>query len=115
MGGYFHLTEDSVDNTLRVAATVSLDHLFVRLNLRFRRDGVEDEAVEAVLADGGSIVLPGWTELVETRQEYDIPVLSKIPYADRLFTNVGYSRETERPFLILTPHVIKEKNMVGRE
>jgi type II secretory pathway component GspD/PulD (secretin) len=42
----------------------------------------------------------------ETRQEFGPPVLSRIPYVNRLFKNVGVGRETEKVFLMVTPRVI---------
>jgi hypothetical protein len=101
----FHLADEGVDAALRVTPTVSADRRFIRLNLRLRREGAEDEKVEVVLSDGGSFVLPVGTALHETRQEFATPILSRIPYVNRLFTNVGYGRETEQVFLILTPRI----------
>src|SRR5262249_15685946 len=40
--------------------------------------------------DGGTVLLGGLKTLVEARNEFGVPVLSKIPYVNRLFRNVGY-------------------------
>jgi type II secretory pathway component GspD/PulD (secretin) len=104
----FRLAEDGARVALGVTPTVSADRRFVRLNVRLSRDGAEDQKVKAVLAEGCSVVLPGWAVTHETRQEYGPPVLSRIPYVNRLFKNVGYGRESEKVFLMVTPRVIVE-------
>jgi type II secretory pathway component GspD/PulD (secretin) len=100
------LAGEGANVALSITPTVSADRRSVRLNLRLRRDGAEDEKVKAVLADGCSVVLPGWSVTRETRQEFGPPVLSRIPYVNRLFKNVGYGRESEKRFLMVTPRVI---------
>jgi type II secretory pathway component GspD/PulD (secretin) len=56
--------------------------------------------------DGGTVLLGGLKTLREGRNEFGPPILSKIPYIDRLFKNVGYGRETESLLLMVTPRVI---------
>ena len=56
--------------------------------------------------DGGTVLLGGLKTLREGRNEFGPPILSKIPYLDRLFKNVGYGRETESLLLMVTPRVI---------
>jgi type II secretory pathway component GspD/PulD (secretin) len=56
--------------------------------------------------DGGTVVLSLGSRPVERRFEYAPPVLGAIPYLGRLFTTVGYGRETEHVLLLLTPRVI---------
>ena len=56
--------------------------------------------------DGGTVVFSLGRQLVETRSETSVPVLSQIPYLNRLVTNVGYGRETQHVFVFLTPRVI---------
>jgi len=56
--------------------------------------------------DGGTVLLGGLKRLSEGRNEFGPPVLSKIPYLDRLFKNVGYGRETESLLMMVTPHII---------
>jgi hypothetical protein len=58
------------------------------------------------IPDGKSALLEGWKKVRETRTEYGPPVLSKVPYLDRLFKNVGYGREMESVVLLVTPHII---------
>jgi type II secretory pathway component GspD/PulD (secretin) len=56
--------------------------------------------------DGGTVLLGGMKILNEGRNEYGPPILSKIPYIDRLFKNVGYGKDTSSLLLMVTPRVI---------
>jgi type II secretory pathway component GspD/PulD (secretin) len=56
--------------------------------------------------DGGTVLLGGLKTLREGRNEFGPPVLSKVPYLNRLFKNVGYGREAESLLLMVTPRVI---------
>jgi Flp pilus assembly secretin CpaC len=56
--------------------------------------------------DGGTVLLGGLKRLSEGRNEFGPPVLSKIPYINRLFKNVGYGREVESLLLMVTPRII---------
>jgi hypothetical protein len=58
------------------------------------------------IADGRTAALPCGTQLVESRQEFGPPILSQIPYVNRLFRNVGYGREPQTLLLLVTPRVI---------
>lgn len=56
--------------------------------------------------DGGTVLLGGLKRMAEGRNEAGPPVLSKIPYIDRLFRNVGYNREAESLMIMVTPRII---------
>jgi hypothetical protein len=58
------------------------------------------------IPDGQTAVLAGLKRPVEQRSEYGPPVLSNIPYINRLFKNVGYGRSTESLLVLVTPHII---------
>ncbi len=47
------------------------------------------------MPDGGTVLLGGIKRLSEGRNERGVPMLSKIPYINRLFKNVGIGRETQ--------------------
>jgi general secretion pathway protein D len=59
----------------------------------------------------------GLKTLVEGRNEYGPPVLSKIPYISRLFKNVGYGREAQSLMIMVTARIIineeEEKEFTG--
>ncbi|MBI1913939.1 MAG: hypothetical protein HYS12_04275 [Planctomycetes bacterium] len=60
----------------------------------------------AVVPDGGTVLLGGLKRLSEGRNEFGPPILSKIPYINRLFKNVGYGREAESILMMVTPRII---------
>ncbi len=56
--------------------------------------------------DGGTILLGGIKRLAEGRTERGVPILSKIPYVNRLFRNVGIGRQASSLMLMVTPRII---------
>jgi type II secretory pathway component GspD/PulD (secretin) len=58
------------------------------------------------IPDGGTVILGGLKTLSEGRNEFGPPVLSKLPYVNRLFRNVGYGREAQSLLLMVTPRII---------
>jgi general secretion pathway protein D len=56
--------------------------------------------------DGGTVLLGGIKRLQEGRNEFGVPLLSKIPYVDRLFRNIGIGRTTESLMMMVTPRII---------
>ncbi|HMC64714.1 MAG TPA: hypothetical protein VKI65_07230, partial [Gemmataceae bacterium] len=67
--------------------------------------------------DGGTVLLGGLKLLNEGRNEFGPPILSKIPYINRLFKNVGYGRDTTSLMLMVTPRIIinreEEERVLG--
>jgi general secretion pathway protein D len=67
--------------------------------------------------DGGTVLLGGIKRLREGRNEYGVPILSKIPYINRLFKNVGLGRTTDSLMLMVTPRIIiqeeEEEKLLG--
>jgi type II secretory pathway component GspD/PulD (secretin)/tetratricopeptide (TPR) repeat protein len=59
-----------------------------------------------MVPDGGTVLMGGLKTLREGRNEFGPPILSKIPYINRLFKNVGYGRETESLLMMVTPRII---------
>jgi general secretion pathway protein D len=56
--------------------------------------------------DGGTVLLGGIKRLSEGRSERGVPMLSKMPYINRLFKNVGVGRETQSLMMMVTPRII---------
>ncbi|TWT73553.1 outer membrane porin HofQ [Posidoniimonas polymericola] len=56
--------------------------------------------------DGGTVLLGGIKRLSEGRSEVGVPLLSKLPYVNRLFKNVGIGRETDSLMMMVTPRII---------
>ena len=67
--------------------------------------------------DGGTVLLGGIKRLREGRNEFGVPILSKVPYINRLFRNVGIGRSTESLMLMVTPRIIiqeeEEEKLLG--
>lgn len=59
-----------------------------------------------VCPDGGTVLLGGLKTLAENRNEFGPPFLSKIPYLNRLFKNVGVGRQTRHIMIMVTPRII---------
>ncbi len=56
--------------------------------------------------DGGTVLMGGLKRLSEGRNEFGPPILSKIPYLNRLFRNTGYGRSAESLLIMVTPRII---------
>ena len=67
--------------------------------------------------DGGTVLLGGIKRLREGRNEFGVPILSKVPYINRLFKNVGLGRTTDSLMLMVTPRIIiqeeEEEKLLG--
>ena len=56
--------------------------------------------------DGGTVLLGGIKRLKEGRNERGVPMLNKLPFINRLFSNVGIGREASSLMLMVTPRII---------
>jgi type II secretory pathway component GspD/PulD (secretin) len=65
--------------------------------------------------DGGTVLLGGLKSLSEGRNEYGPPILSKIPYLDRLVKNTGYGREAQSMMIMVTPRIIINSEEAERQ
>ncbi|MEQ8848668.1 hypothetical protein [Botrimarina sp.] len=65
--------------------------------------------------DGGTVLLGGIKRLSEGRREFGVPLLSKLPYINRLFRNVGIGRETDSLMLMVTPRIIIQEEEEARQ
>lgn len=63
-------------------------------------------ATTVSVPDGGTVLLGGVKRLSEGRNEFGVPLLSKIPYVNRLFRNIGIGRETQSLMMMVTPRII---------
>jgi general secretion pathway protein D len=71
-------------------------------------------ATTVSVPDGGTVLLGGIKRLREERNEFGVPLLSKVPYIDRLFRNVGIGRETDSLMMMVTPHIIIQEEEEDR-
>ena len=69
---------------------------------------IQSVTVQTTVAvpDGGTVLMGGLKRLSEARNEYGPPILSKIPYINRLFRNTGYGREATSLLMMITPRII---------
>lgn len=65
--------------------------------------------------DGGTVLLGGIKRLSEGRSEVGVPLLSKLPYVNRLFKNVGIGRETDSLMMMVTPRIIIQEEEEERQ
>lgn len=74
----------------------------------FQQPGFSSIQVDTTVnvPDGGTVVLGGMKTLAEARNEFGPPVLSKIPYLNRLFKNVAWGREAHTLMIMVTPRII---------
>src|SRR5262249_15823352 len=56
--------------------------------------------------DAATVIMGGLKRLSEARSEFGPPILSKVPYINRLFKNTGYGRDTESLLIMVTPRII---------
>ncbi|MCY2973444.1 MAG: general secretion pathway protein GspD [Planctomycetota bacterium] len=68
--------------------------------------GVTNVSTTVNVPDGGTILLGGIKRLREGRTERGVPMLSKIPYINRLFKNVAIGRDTNTLMMTVTPRII---------
>ncbi|HKB01425.1 MAG TPA: hypothetical protein VKD90_04355 [Gemmataceae bacterium] len=79
-----------------------------------RFSNMETQTV-VVVPDGGTVVMGGLKWMTEGRHEFGPPVLSKIPYLNRLFKNVAYGREGRSILIMVTPRVIINREEQERQ
>jgi type II secretory pathway component GspD/PulD (secretin) len=63
--------------------------------------------------DGGTVLLGGLKTMAEGRNEFGPPVLSKIPYINRLFRNQAFGREAQSIMIMVTPRIIINEEIEG--
>ncbi len=68
--------------------------------------GITSVSTTVSVPDGGTILMGGIKRLREGRTERGTPILSKIPYINRLFKNNAIGRETSTLMMTVTPRII---------
>jgi len=66
--------------------------------------------------DGGTVLLGGIKRMTEVRRENGVPMLSKLPYINRLFENVAIGKASESLMMMVTPRIIiqsEEEEAIG--
>ena len=78
--------------------------------------GTTSVSTTVSVPDGGTILMGGIKRLREGRTERGTPILSKIPYINRLFQNSAIGRETSTLMFTVTPRIIipaEEEEQLG--
>ena len=63
-------------------------------------------ATTVMVPDGGTILVGGLKTMTEQRREFGPPILSKIPYINRLFRNQSYGKSATSLMFMVTPRII---------
>ena len=61
--------------------------------------------------DGGTVLLGGIKRMSESREEQGVPMLSNIPYVNRLFKNVGIGQTTSNLMMMVTPRILIQEEL----
>jgi hypothetical protein len=86
---------------------VSGDRRFVKLSLNVEQREAKSAARKTVaVPDGGTVLIDGFRAMVQVQKECPQPVISDIPYINRLFRVVCASREPRRVFVLVTPRIV---------
>jgi general secretion pathway protein D len=59
--------------------------------------------------DGGTLLLGGQTLAGEIERESGVPILSKIPFLKRLFTNTGMSKDEQVLLILVKPTIVIQR------
>ncbi len=78
----------------------------INATIQLPRFTITTVSTTVTVPDGGTVLLGGVKRLNEERREYGVPVLSKLPWLNRLFRNVGIGRVTSSLMLMVTPRII---------
>jgi hypothetical protein len=75
---------------------------------------VQSEAMLSIPSTGYSTLFAG-TKIRQMRSEFGPPVLSKIPYINRQFKNVGMGKETDFVFAVVKAEVLDPSKQLGMQ
>jgi type II secretory pathway component GspD/PulD (secretin) len=63
----------------------------------------------ATVPDGGTLMLGGETQAGEDQREQGLPVLSKVPFLKRLFTNESMAKDERVVFILVKPTILIQR------
>ncbi len=114
------LLDDILDTIDPTTADTSVDEIeTVTEGVTIQLPVLATTSVNTVVSvpDGGTVLLGGIKRSAESRSEAGVPLLSSLPYINRLFTNVGLGRDTSNLMMMVTPRIIiqeeEEQKQVG--
>jgi general secretion pathway protein D len=104
---YLHGQEPADAFRLTVKPVVSADQRFVKLALKVEDKSVTEPIQKSVVVpDGGTVLLGGFQRASEKCEEVPVPVVSEIPYLNRLFKIEGTGQESRRVLVLVTSRII---------
>src|SRR5204863_2804557 len=65
--------------------------------------------------DGGTLLLGGQTLSGEIEREEGVPVLSKIPFLKRLFTNRSYVKDDQILLILVKPTIVIQREQEQKQ
>jgi hypothetical protein len=69
-------------------------------------------AVTAKVPDQRTVAFLAGTTSIDVKTEESPAILSRIPYANRLVRNVGYSKQSMRVIVLLSPRILREEEVL---
>jgi type II secretory pathway component GspD/PulD (secretin) len=69
----------------------------------------------ATVPDGGTLLLGGQTLSGDIEREMGVPILSKIPFLKRLFTNRSYAKDDQVLLILVKPTIIIEREQEQKQ
>jgi general secretion pathway protein D len=106
--------QDPTDDNTTVADNA--EEIIEGTTVQLPQFAVTSVSTTVSVPDGGTILLGGIKRMQEGRNERGVPILSKLPYINRLFRNVGIGRTTQSLMMMVTPRIIiheEEENRLG--
>lgn len=94
------------DGVIDETDTDTADEVIVGTTVQLPTFAFTSVSTTVSVPDGGTILLGGIKRLSEGRNEVGVPVLSKIPYVNRLFRNQATARTASSLMLMVTPRII---------
>ena len=65
--------------------------------------------------DGGTLLLGGQTLAGEVEREAGVPVLSKIPFLKRLFTNRSFAKDEQILLILVKPTIVIQREQEQKQ
>ena len=70
---------------------------------------VSEVETSVSVPDGGTLLLGGLKQAAETDREIGVPLLSKVPILNRLFTTRGMARDDDTLLILVTPKILIQR------
>jgi Flp pilus assembly secretin CpaC len=100
------------ERTIRLELLCRLSELAPELAVQVGKETLpglrtRDVATAVELQDGQTLVLTGLTEVHEEVSNYGVPIADKVPYLNRMFTNVRVERNEIATLVLVRPEIVR--------